>query len=220
MSETTHACSKCKEHKPISSYQLYKDRPTGQCRQCKSTGMRELNRKRGRQERKLSRLEGDNKLCVACNTLKPLTNFRPNKRGLGGVASYCTHCHDSKYRQGPESLEKQREAVYRYRANNREVYLANHRLHAFKRRTAQEVTSDGTVTDVFLRALYSTHICYYCERNVSVENRTADHKTPLSRGGLHSSANLVMACWPCNTSKNALTEEEFRRTRLCQLTLK
>lgn len=38
---------------------------------------------------------------------------------------------------------------------------------------------------------------------------TYDHKVPLSRGGLHESDNLVLACRNCNFSKHTKTAEEF-----------
>ena len=38
---------------------------------------------------------------------------------------------------------------------------------------------------------------------------TIDHKLPLIRGGTDEDSNLVIACFPCNSLKGALTSEEF-----------
>lgn len=52
--------------------------------------------------------------------------------------------------------------------------------------------------------------CYYCNEIIPRELRTIEHKIPLSRGGIHSHWNVVMACLSCNCSKREKTEEEYR----------
>ena len=42
------------------------------------------------------------------------------------------------------------------------------------------------------------HACAYCRVQVGLE---MDHIIPLSKGGLHNSANIVPACKPCNASR-------------------
>lgn len=49
--------------------------------------------------------------------------------------------------------------------------------------------------------------CWYC----GVESpNTVDHVTPTFLGGSNEIDNLVMACKKCNSSKRALTIDEFR----------
>lgn len=43
--------------------------------------------------------------------------------------------------------------------------------------------------------------CAYCLR--TDRKLTQDHMTPLSRGGEHAVHNVVPACGPCNSRKNA-----------------
>lgn len=47
--------------------------------------------------------------------------------------------------------------------------------------------------------------CAYC----SSQATTADHMTPLSRGGSNDAANLAPACRPCNSKKGTMTFEEY-----------
>lgn len=54
------------------------------------------------------------------------------------------------------------------------------------------------------------HCCVYCG---ATEDLTVDHVLPLSRGGTNDLGNLVTACRPCNSSKNAKTPEEWRAVR-------
>jgi 5-methylcytosine-specific restriction endonuclease McrA len=51
--------------------------------------------------------------------------------------------------------------------------------------------------------------CGYCR---SRENITVDHRTPISRGGTNTIANLIPACLSCNSRKSDRTEDEFRHT--------
>ena len=54
------------------------------------------------------------------------------------------------------------------------------------------------------------HACVYCGAR---EDLTVDHVLPLSRGGTNDLYNLVTACRPCNSSKNAKTPQEWEAAR-------
>jgi 5-methylcytosine-specific restriction endonuclease McrA len=41
----------------------------------------------------------------------------------------------------------------------------------------------------------------YCSDRITEENRSFDHIDPVSRGGEHSLANLVVCCQACNSGK-------------------
>jgi hypothetical protein len=55
------------------------------------------------------------------------------------------------------------------------------------------------------------HRCAYC--GVEGMLLLIEHRTPLSRGGDHTSANIVPACESCNLSKGAKTEAEWREVK-------
>lgn len=69
--------------------------------------------------------------------------------------------------------------------------------------------SDGTITDKFLKELYSTAACYYCKSITHKSERTLDHKISLIDGGKHSADNCVMSCVLCNSSKGRKSSVEF-----------
>jgi 5-methylcytosine-specific restriction endonuclease McrA len=206
MDEAKHQCTKCGEFHPFSKFQLRKGKPSGQCRACKSAGMKALRAARGIPVKNLSQIVDGKKLCTICKTFKLLSEFSPAKRGLGGVSTSCKPCFAAKYKPEAEDVVA-RTASYRQR--HRERHLANHRVRMFKRRTLRDVTDDGTVTDGFLKFLYATATCHYCQKHTEREKRTADHCVPLARGGPHSASNMVMACWTCNSTKRDLTDQEF-----------
>ncbi len=62
--------------------------------------------------------------------------------------------------------------------------------------------------DWILIQIEQNGFCYYCEERKIL---TKDHKTPVSRGGLHDRDNIVGACISCNASKGAKTVEEYKQ---------
>lgn len=215
MSELMRECPNCHVEKPHSDYQQYKGRPKGWCRKCKAEKEAARRLARGIKPKKLSVIVEGQKLCMKCDTMKPLAEFSPAKRGLGGVAAYCKPCFAMMARQSDKEAMRRRTADYRKR--HRARYLANHRIAMYKYRTLKSVTSDGTVTDEFLNGLYAEPECYYCCKPTPEKERTADHVVPLNKGGIHSASNLVMACFSCNSSKRDEDAELFFERILSEL---
>jgi len=115
-----------------------------------------------------------------------------------------------------EYRRKNRERV---NANARRYWAENRdrsRFHSINYQARKRGSDDGTVTTEFLNVLMSETNCYYCLRLVPRAEREMEHKKPLSRGGLHSMFNVVMACRTCNRRKQALTDQEFVKLIDCE----
>lgn len=203
-------CTKCGESKDAHHFQLYKGKPAGQCRSCKTEAMKKLRAAQGISVRKFSTIMDGRKLCMHCNQMVSIELFSPSKRGLGGISAYCKPCTLVKFKPTKEEMKNR---TANYRKNNKPRWLSLHRLAQFRRRCTIAITSDGTVTDEFLYSIYETEFCYYCHKLTERSERTADHKTPLIKGGGHTASNLVMACFSCNSSKSSKTEKEFLLAR-------
>ena len=78
-----------------------------------------------------------------------------------------------------------------------------------KQRAGDNFLEDNTATEEFISELYANENCYYCGKLTPLNERSQDHKIPISRGGIHSANNLVMACIYCNKSKFNNTDKEF-----------
>ena len=52
--------------------------------------------------------------------------------------------------------------------------------------------------------------CYLCSESLIDKKVHIEHRIPISRGGSNWIANIAPACAPCNMSKHAKTEKEFR----------
>lgn len=92
--------------------------------------------------------------------------------------------------------------------------------HLSHRRRADKARQQLTYNLAELRAMITetllNRICTYCHREqLTQENWSCDHRTPLSRGGASTLGNLVVCCRKCNTAKANLLEEEYRELRKC-----
>jgi 5-methylcytosine-specific restriction endonuclease McrA len=95
----------------------------------------------------------------------------------------------------------------KWRASNPERARAYVRLSGHRRRAA----AGGEFIRVEdWEALLRKHDrrCAYC--GVHAASIEADHRTPLSRGGKNTIANILPACRRCNRRKRTKTEAEFR----------
>lgn len=102
-------CIQCKEDKPLSEFRNSKTAPNKTCYSCIEANEIEV------QTRKISRITGeqydkDVKLCTACNTVKPLDEFKRNK-SVDGLDSACKECRSEGKKTGLFSLATLASAV-------------------------------------------------------------------------------------------------------------
>ena len=165
------------------------------CNSCRT----ENNRLRsGSKKRRFSKVTETTKECTYCWEALPHSEFSPSTRGSRGLASRCRTCNNKTINR---SLDKGREATKRYRENNREKYLASHRVTQFNRRNTIRVVDDGTLTEEVLISIYAKEFCHWCKDKVPRELRTLEHVIELSRGGVHGVSNCTMACFSCNSKR-------------------
>lgn len=215
---THKKCNVCKELLPLEYFHRCGSSPDGKqyrCKSCNKEVQRVQARAKGipkKAERDPALLAKGRKQCLRCMKSKRLTAFTSVSRGYGGVAAYCRPCI-SKYQL--ERRAKDPEAFRRILSAYRqgETWKIAHRGNMNKRRALKARANTGRVTLGFVRALYAEVPCYYCGGDTEFENRSMDHMTPLSRGGLHDPDNLVMACKFCNSKKGAMTAPEYQRKR-------
>ena len=202
-------CTKC--GKSQSANQFYLNPHTGHwqswCHKCKAKREADKRIMAGMEKKTFSKIKAGRKLCMCCKRFRAFWFFCKSIRGLRGLAAYCRKCANRKYRNPTKS----RAYTAAYRKRHRERYLAKHRLVQHRRRTQQQVVSDGSVTDESLKMLYGQTHCHYCKKYVRPGKRTADHRIPLIKGGPHSMKNLVMACHSCNSAKRDLSDQQFKR---------
>jgi 5-methylcytosine-specific restriction endonuclease McrA len=130
-----------------------------------------------------------NHSCVECIRM-------PEK--LDGKCAY-----DRAYRLAhPELLERSKQWSKKNPARRKSIVKAY-----TARRRSQEKTGDPTRV-VHEWETSAKKVCYWCGVKCQ-KNYHIDHYQPLSKGGAHTVANLVIACPRCNLTKNAKDPYEF-----------
>lgn len=96
-------------------------------------------------------------------------------------------------------------------AQKREYHRNNPHIEINNRAKRLAATGNATITkDDWLAIMFSNNWrCYYCEVELTKDNRSVDHVIPLALGGAHHISNLVPSCIPCNSSKGDRELEEW-----------
>lgn len=176
------------------------------------------------------------KHCSNCKTTKPVDNFSGLKSSKDGLQPICKVCHNAKmkayYQANPDrikaraniyfaanrdeqnrkrrerrlaNLEKERETGRQWSSKNQDKTRAYKSKYNAKRRA---MLFDQSIPTQDIQKLVKAQSCYYCSKSAKL---TIDHVVPLSRGGLHTLGNLVMACSSCNSSKGGKLLIEWKQ---------
>ncbi len=63
--------------------------------------------------------------------------------------------------------------------------------------------SDGTLTRTAIKSMIkAAKTCPYCGKRMAKNDASLDHITPIARGGIHGTCNVLICCRSCNTRKN------------------
>lgn len=173
--------------------------------------------------------------CTKCSQRKPLIEFPLDKNATLGRRANCRVCHTAaqtaRYQADPDR-HKTRISAYRKKnpglisARNKAAYekdkprrIEYAKAQVHKRRALMaSVTSEPGITTLALRKRDGKR-CHFCKVTMSFKpvpnggyrpkRATLEHLMPLSRGGTHTWANVVLACWQCNVRKNNSTDGEW-----------
>lgn len=202
---TTKTCSKCNLELSVEKFAVTKregDRiiyRNSWCNKCRAAQNRERN---GHNPAKQYTDDPDSglKQCRMCMELKSFSLFSEQSRGKYGISSRCKPCTND-YARTDVARSNNVKATAKYRDVRKYRWRANHRITQAKRRGLIKVTSDGSVTDDFLKSVYESELCYWCKEFIPEEDRTLEHIKELCSGGEHVASNITMACNSCNCKR-------------------
>lgn len=212
-------CRSCEKEKPANTENFYSSPGgrfglMGSCKSCfsdKQKAYRYKNQDRVRQSRKRHYDKNRENLIAKAKEYYEANKEKASTRAKERYASI-----DKDSSEYAELLRRSRE----YAKHNPKKVLETQRdwrkrnpakLKEYKhRRRALEAEAPGefTAADIIRKVQEQEGCCLYCDAQ-GWSSLTVDHMTPLSRGGSNFPSNIAMACLSCNTSKGAMTAEEF-----------
>jgi len=218
-------CSRCQKTKDSSEFgkrASSKDGLDSRCLQC----IKDCS-KQSADKNRIKNSNGtmvSSKLCPTCRLEKTSDCFGTNPGSKDGLRNECKDCRNiktrHKYETDPDFREHESIRAAQNYLEDKE-YILNRtkrwskdnpdkkveQRHRRQARVYGQIEFD--LPKDFIKLLKETqnNSCAYCSRsNVKL---TVEHMLPLSRGGKHCFANVVLACTTCNFSKHNKTLEEW-----------
>lgn len=193
----TKTCSSCGQTKPAVEFERNQKSRDGLNAQCKNCTRESKRKYRQRPE-------------VRVATLARCATYRKSEAGQRAISEY-----NYRYNRNPEVKARRRKlmASEKYRAYKRNWFNRN-KEYAKKiksERRAREYNAPGSHTENDIRLIYESQRgrCWYCQKEIAINNMHIDHRVPLSRGGSNDPDNLVATCAHCNLSKNNRLPHEW-----------
>ena len=163
--------------------------------------------------------------CSSCDVTKPISDFPKKKDTPRGHRKQCRSCYLARQRKttqkwrddrSEKQKQKDRSAIVDWQKRNSErkrytnaEWKKKNKVkvceHSAKRRT-QIKERRFVVSESDLNRIYQSP----CTNCGSIEQITADHVVPISRGGVHSVGNLQPLCLSCNSRKHNRLQVEWR----------
>jgi 5-methylcytosine-specific restriction endonuclease McrA len=169
------------------------------------------------------------KICTICGVSRPMDSFSKRiaskKDGLSASCKNCKKNIDADYYQKNRDVvlgsakrwysnNKDKKKEYdsgekRKDYNKKRQPLKNLETQNYRARKIAASVDGWVLTEAWwLEQIHQQeNRCFYCKRGEV--KLTVEHVFPLSKGGKHSSDNIVAACESCNYSKRDLLPYEF-----------
>lgn len=192
MAETFHkTCVRCEQSLPREAFYSARNRPDGlypYCRECNKEWLRQRDAKdpAAAEARRLRKQAYD-----------AVYNERHKERKRQQVLA--------RYRRKTGEIKAQ---IRDWQTKNPERVRAYKQASKAARRATTEVGMTGAELHRWKQA--QAKVCHWCGAKCARKYHV-DHYDPLSRGGKHEAANLVIACPTCNLRKHAKDPFDFAR---------
>lgn len=141
--------------------------------------------------------------CSLCNEKKSESEFSSKEKKKMNKR-VCTECVKKSNKQ---KQKDNRSDVLSYIYKKQTKRAENKQIEITKEEIERRKKERKKLTNEYNKRILNrdNYLCYYCN-DVAV---TADHKTPISKGGFTTDENLVACCKFCNNIKDNMEAEEF-----------
>ncbi len=148
--------------------------------------------------------------CYYCKQDLPESEFYVTEAKSRGISDACRSCNRLMSKANYQRRkEYHKEQSRQWQKDNPETYKQILGRNRDKRRAAERSAEYDKTVYLEAVAERDNDICQICGQTCSVEDRSIDHKIPLTRGGNHTWENVQLAHRRCNARKNDRTPEEF-----------
>lgn len=219
----SRTCPLCNIERPISEYQIRKEKPVGRCKQCAAESRKPIKFRCNirTKQRNYHMVKEGHKLCNTCFVEKPHTDFAKDSAQRDGYRGRCKDCyHDRWEHRTPDQKEAYR--IYRQQIEdaNRET-IKNREKERNKTPKRQKTKRDqamkrrAAIQGIYVEDVNYQHIlerdgyfCYICEKPILHHHRLEfDHVIPLIPKdgdpiGTHTDDNIRPSHKECNARKN------------------
>lgn len=166
-----------------------------------------------------------NKLCLNCNTRKPLSEFyragnaetgQPDHKPREAITkenatNFCVDCNvrirDGQRRRRGSKIRARKELRERKareeteRRKNINQYSNRKAITQNSRARRNNILGELTGEEIRIQLKSQNGRCWWCGRLLE-QGFEPDHRIPLNKGGLNTARNIVLSCKMCNRSKN------------------
>jgi 5-methylcytosine-specific restriction endonuclease McrA len=173
----------------------------------------------------------ENKHCPKCDTVKPISEFRPRRDRKSGYESWCIPCftayrkerylknHDQeiKIRRRYYSTHKSEwiERTKEYIQNHLEAHKEYQRIYNNKRWQLMKANVRDLTEDEWMEIIdRQGNQCAGCGISFTITKPTLDHVFPLVKGGGATKSNVQALCRKCNSSKGAKTDWIYQSDKM------
>lgn len=208
-------CNDCgKEPKKVAPSGKVLARCEGCHREYKRLEMARLRRKR-KMDKIAANDDPSRRVCTKCLHSKLFSEFSTNRSDGGGrLNKICDTCLTAVYLSPARLSLGFDEVWWRKRAYTCNTTARN--MIAKKKGVNVKLIKTADLPYICkpqdLIAIFDAQggNCHYCPTELTPDNTSVDHATPLCRDGEHHPDNFRIACNDCNHLKWKRTEEEFR----------
>jgi 5-methylcytosine-specific restriction endonuclease McrA len=194
-------CSKCQEAKPVTEFHKNGYAADGLRSACKACTA-EINRASIRRHHDKRKAEKR----AAYYAVRDTPEFQAKRKAHREATKAQKRAYDAeRHRKNAEAIKARVRDWVAQNRDRRRTIVTN-----YDARRRAWAGSGVSTSELRAWLISQPKRCYWCGSDCA-ENRHIDHYVPLSKGGKHELANLVIACGPCNLRKNAKDPLDFAR---------
>ena len=196
-------CGGCKNNLPIEKFGKSSSRYNGVSVACKSCSRDRVAKCRAK---RASTVCVTHKTCSKCKLFLDCYDFCKKRNEVDGLDVFCKQCKKkikkSYYTENRSVIIRKAKTWAALNKSKRKIIQERYRVkHALPLSVKNKILNSDLVSEKDWLGIVDIFngCCAYCLKQGKL---SMDHFRPLSKGGCHSSNNIVPACRSCNSSKH------------------